>query len=438
MVRTRSRTLEVHLNLNVRGMKPSATVALNERSDRMRAEGREVFKLGLGQSPFPVPRQVVEELKVNAFQKKYLPVKGLRELRNAVADYHRRAEGIGCTGDDVLVGPGSKELMFLLQLVYYGDLVVPSPAWVSYAPQAKIVGRQIFWLHTKREDGWRLTTDLLEELCETDPGRPRIFILNYPSNPTGNTYTVEELKALARAARRFRVVVLSDEIYGELHHKDQHVSIARFYPEGTIISAGLSKWCGAGGWRLGTFMFPPSMAWLRDAMAAVASETFTATSGPIQYAGVRAFQGGMSLERYLWYSRRILSALGRWCARTLRGVGVEVARPQGAFYLFPDFDAYRDRLKERGITTSKELCERLLQETGVAMLPGSEFGRPETELTARIAYVDFDGSSALATAETLPRDKPLDEGFLRTYCACVLTAVERICEWLEKPPTSQA
>jgi aspartate aminotransferase len=434
MVRTRSRALDVHLNLNIRGMTPSATVDINERSDRMRAAGREVFKLGLGQSPFPVPRQVVEELKVNAFQKEYLPVKGLRELRNAVADYHRRAEGIGCTGDDVLVGPGSKELMFLLQLVYYGDLVVPSPAWVSYAPQAKIIGRQIFWLHTKSEKGWRLTADELEELCESDPERPRIFILNYPSNPTGFTYTVEELKALARAARRFRVVLLSDEIYGELHHKDQHVSIARFYPEGTIISAGLSKWCGAGGWRLGTFMFPPSMSWLRDAMAAVASETFTATSGPIQYAGVRAFQGGMSLERYLWYSRRILSALGRWCARTLRDVGVEVARPQGAFYLFPDFDAYRDRLKERGITSSRELCERLLKETGVAILPGSEFGRPQTELTARIAYVDFDGASALATAETLPRDKPLDEGFLRTYCGCVLTAVERMCEWLQEKP----
>ncbi len=114
MARARNRVLDVHLNLNVRGMKPSATVALNEHSDRLLAEGRKIFKLGLGQSPFPVPRPVVEELKTNAHQKQYLPVKGLRELRDSVAEYHRKAEGIACAGDDVLVGPGSKELMFLL------------------------------------------------------------------------------------------------------------------------------------------------------------------------------------------------------------------------------------------------------------------------------------------------------------------------------------
>jgi aspartate aminotransferase len=435
MSRTKPRTPDVHLNLNVRGMSPSATVASNDRSDALRAEGKEVYKLGLGQSPFPVPRPVVEELRANAHRKEYLPAKGLRELRNAVADYHRRAEGIGCTGDDVLIGPGSKQLMFLLQLVYYGDLVVPSPAWVSYAPQARIIGRNIFWLHTRREDGWRVTPDHLENLCACDPVRPRIVVLNYPSNPTGNTYTRDEIKELAAVARRHRVVLLSDEIYGELHHKDQHVSISRYYPEGTILSAGLSTWCGAGGWRLGTFMFPSSMSWLRDSMAAVASETFTSTCAPIQYAAVRAFQGGIRIERYLWSSRRILGALGRRCARRLREAGLHVDRPQGGFYLFPDFTPVADRLQARGITTSEDLCERLLQETGVAALPGSEFGRPAEELTMRLAYVDFDGSGALAAAEVLPKDQPLGEEFLRANCDCVLTAVDRICDWLDGGPT---
>ena len=434
MTRARNRVLDVHLNLNVRGMKPSATVALNELSDRLLAEGKKIFKLGLGQSPFPVPRSVVDELKANAHQKQYLPVKGLPELRDSVAEYHRKAEGIASGGDDVLVGPGSKELMFLLQLVYYGDLVVPSPSWVSYAPQAQIIGRKIEWIRTRQEDGWRVTPDQLLALGARDSDRPRIVILNYPSNPTGNTYTVEELKELARAARKLRVVLLSDEIYGELHHKDQHVSIARFYPEGTIISAGLSKWCGAGGWRLGTFTFPRSLSWLLDGMAAVASETFTSTCAPIQYAAVRAFQGGMELQRYLWYSRRILSALGRWSARTLRDAGVRADRPQGGFYLFPDFSPFADVLRARGITTSTELCARLLQETGVAILPGVEFGRPAEELTARLAYVDFDGARALAAVETLPRDKKLNGEFLLGYCECVLTAVNLICDWVHNGP----
>jgi len=434
MARAGKRILDVHLNLNVRGMAPSATVAINELSDELLAQGRKIFKLGLGQSPFPVPPSVVEELKANAHQKAYLPVKGLPELRNSVADYHRQAEGIACSGNEVLVGPGSKELMFLLQLVYYGDLVVPSPSWVSYAPQAQIIGRQIEWIRTRREDGWRVTPDQLLALGQRDSDRPRIVILNYPSNPTGNTYTVEELKELARAARKLRVVLLSDEIYGELHHKDQHVSIARFYPEGTIISAGLSKWCGAGGWRLGTFTFPRSMSWLLDSMAAVASETFTSTCAPIQYAAVRAFQGGIELERYLWYSRRILSALGRWSARTLRDAGIHVDRPQGGFYLFPDFSPFADALRARGITTSTELCARLLKETGVAILPGVEFGRPAEELTARLAYVDFDGSRALAAAETLPRDKPLNGEFLHGYCPCVLMAINLIADWVRNGP----
>ncbi|MFQ5700542.1 MAG: pyridoxal phosphate-dependent aminotransferase [Acidobacteriota bacterium] len=431
MARAKTRNPEVHLNLNIRGMGISSTVAINDRSDVLRQQGREIFKLGLGQSPFPVPRPVIEKLQANAHQKAYLPVRGLPELREAVADYHLRTQGIACSADDVLIGPGSKELMFLLQIVYYGDLVIPTPAWVSYAPQARIVGRQIRWLPTTRERGWKLTPGQFVELCAEDPDRPRIVVLNYPSNPTGGTYTHDELKALATVARKYRVVLLSDEIYGELHHKNQHVSIARFYPEGTIVSGGLSKWCGAGGWRLGTFTFPRSMSWLLEAMSSVASEAYTSTSAPIQYAAVRAFKGGIRIERYLWYSRRILGALGRWCAKRLNRAAVIVDKPTGAFYLFPDFSAHAERLRARGITTGAALCEQILEDTGVAFLPGSTFGRPAEELTARLAYVDFDGARALAGAEVLPRDEPLGENFLRTYCGCVLHAIEAICDWIE-------
>jgi len=288
--RGRASSPDVHLNLNVRGLGLSATLEINERSARLAREGRPVVRLGLGQSPFPVPDEVVEELRANAHRKDYLPVGGLRELQEAVARYHHRSQGIEVQGRDVLIGPGSKELMFILQLVHYGDLAIPTPSWVSYAPQAQIIGRRIRWLPTSPEHGHRLTPEALEALCAEDPGRPRVVILNYPGNPTGDTYPVDELKALARVARRHRVVLLSDEIYGELHHRGRHVSIARFYPEGTVVSSGLSKWCGAGGWRLGTFAFPPTLRWLQAAMAAVASETFTSTSAPIQHAAVRAFE----------------------------------------------------------------------------------------------------------------------------------------------------
>lgn len=420
----------VNLNLRVRGLKPSATLAINEKSNVLRRQGRKIYKLGLGQSPFPVVPAVVEALRNNAFQKDYLPVRGLAELREAVADYHCRRHDVPRCAEDVLVGPGSKELMFLLQLVYYGDLMIATPSWVSYAPQAQIIGRRVNWVPTRKSNGWRLTPEELDRLCRPDPERPRILVLNYPDNPTGITYSEAQLAELATVARRYRVILLSDEIYGELHHAGAHVSIGRYYPEGTIISSGLSKWCGAGGWRLGTFTFPAGLRWLLDAMAAVASETFTSTAAPIQHAAVRAFQGGSEIESYLFQARRILRALGGLCARKLQSAGGDALPPEGAFYLFPDFCSRAGKLRSRGIRTSEEFCNRLLEDTGVALLPGSDFGRPEEEFTARLAYVDFSGSHAMSSAAGIPPHRELDDHFLSRHCGKVLEAVDLIGDWL--------
>ena len=429
-VNGKNNKMQINLNLNVRGIPQSSTLRINEQSEELKKQGKHIYKLGLGQSPFPVPEPVVEELRVNAYQKDYLPVKGLKRLREAVADYHCRAQGVCYQWEDVLVGPGSKELMFLLQFVYYGDLVIPTPSWVSYAPQANIIGRHVRWLSTKCESNWKLTPDELYNVCKDDPDRPRIVILNYPANPSGTTYKTDELKELAKVARKYHVVLLSDEIYGELHHKGQHVSISRFYPEGTIISGGISKWCGAGGWRLGTFIFPESLRWLLDSMASVASETFTSTSAPIQYAAVRAFKGGMEIERYLWQSRRILRTLGKEFTNKLISAGADVPTPEGGFYLFPDFSKFKNKFESMGITTGREFCSKLLEDTGVAILPGSDFGRPQDEFTARIAYVDFDGSHALANAEQVPSEKSLNGNFLEMSCGRVVEAADKICSWL--------
>ncbi len=421
---------EKHLNLNVRGLPLSATLEINELSNSLIAAGKQVYKLGLGQSPFPVPQVVVDELKVNAHQKDYLPVRGLPALQQAVVNYFERTQGLAFLPQHVLVGPGSKELMFVLQLVYYGDLVIPTPSWVSYAPQAHIIGRHVRWVPTCAENKWLLTADELERVCADDPSKPRIVILNYPNNPTGYSYSVDQLKALAEVARKYRIIMLSDEIYGELQFDGGHHSIARHYPEGTIISSGMSKWCGAGGWRLGTFAAPQELEWLVKGMATVASETYTSTSAPIQYAAVRAFNGGVTIERYLWQSRRVLKALSERVYGAFNGLGLNMATLDGGFYAFPDFSPLRERLAARGIVSSPQLCTRMLEETGVAILPGTCFGRPEQELTARLAYVDFDGSRALAAAEQVPNDQQIGEEFLRRNCDKVMTALERMVDWL--------
>ena len=423
----------VSLNMNVRGLGQSATLAINDLSRKRQREGKDVFRLGLGQSPFPVPAPVVAALRDHAHEKDYLPSRGLRELQGAVADFHRRLDGVEISPQNVLIGPGSKELMFLLQLVYYGELMVPTPCWVSYTPQARIIGRQISLIHTKFEDRWRITAEQLRRHCEgeRDDFRPRILLLNYPGNPEGCTYEAAMLQEIAEVAREFQLLLLSDEIYGQLHHQGQHISVARYYPEGTIISSGLSKWCGAGGWRLGTFAFPNEFDWLADAIAAVASETFTSVSAPIQYAAVRAFKGGSAIERYLWHSRRILASLGNRIVGILKPAYIQVHDPAGGFYLFLDFSLLKDKFASRGIHDSTALCDRLLEDTGVAILPGAVFERPTEELTARLAYVDFDGAKALTASETIPLDHPLPEDFIDTWCHRVIKAAELIAEWVQ-------
>ncbi len=427
----KKKSIRVDLNLNIRDLKKSATLAINEQSQRLLQEGKTIYRLGFGQSPFPVPVPVVEQLKEHAHEKDYLAVTGLPQLREAIAESMRNAQGVKRSGEDVLIGPGSKELLFLLQLVYYGDLVIPTPSWVSYSPQAIIVGRRVNWVRTNPENDWRLLPAELEAICEKDPERPRILVLNYPTNPTGATYTVEKLKELAAVARRYKVILLSDEIYGELHHSGQHVSIARFYPEGTVVSSGLSKWCGAGGWRLGFFIFPPELRWLLNAMAIVASETFTSTSAPIQYASVSAFQSNPVIDRYLFNVRRILRIIGRSLHNRLESMHVYATKPQGGFYLFPSFHYFRDSLLKRGVHNSQELCSQLLEDTGVALLPSYDFGRPSDELTARLSYVDFDGEQALHCAETDYADKPLDLKFIQRCAPKLLEAMNKIEQWLK-------
>ncbi len=423
-----------YINPHLIGMEGSDTLVINERSKEMILKGKNIYRFGLGQSPFPVPEGVVEALRHNASQKDYLPVRGLPALREAVAEFHRRKDGIKARADCVIIGPGSKELVFLLQLVFNGEIIVVSPCWVSYMPQAKILGKEICIIHSTYGDKFQLTPKLFKEFLYKKDCRdkPALMILNYPGNPDGVSFSKKYLVEIAELARANNIFILSDEIYGQLHHKGKHISIGSFYPEGTIVSSGLSKWCGAGGWRLGTFTFPTNLKWLLEKMAVVASETYTSVSAPIQYAAVRAFRGGIAIEEYLWYVRKILSSVGNECAVLLNNAGIKAHKPVGGFYLFLDFSDFSSKLYNRGINTSKELCAILLEETGVAILPGSSFGRPEDEFSARLAYVDFDGANALASAKTIPLHEKLPDDFNEMHCPKVIEGVSKITAWINK------
>lgn len=414
------------MNKNIKNLIPSSTLRMNELSQQLEKAGQTIYKLGFGQSPFPVPTIMVRALQQHAAEKSYLPP----ELRASVANYYQRTQQLSCEAENILIAPGSKILLYAVQLAYDADLLLPAPSWVSYAPQAQIIGRKTHWLPTTEADGWRLSPAVLDAFCTHHSSR-KILVLNYPNNPVGNTYTAEHLKALAAVAQKHNVIVLSDEIYGELKHNGEHVSIAQFYPEGTIVTGGLSKWAGAGGWRFGTAVFPNALKELQKVVQTIASETYSSTASPIQYAAIEAYKEHPELETYRIHARRILTAIGTYIYQRLNDMGITTPKPEGGFYCFINFEQHRALLLSKGIKTSTELSEAALNEANVAMLPGVDFGRQPEELVFRIAYVDFDGEQALKAVNDSYPNKELDIAFIKKYAPKMVGAMDSLASWLK-------
>ena len=409
------------LQHNILGLKTSATLAINELSQKLIKEGKEVFKFGLGQSPFPVPDIIVKELQKNAHQKDYLNVSGLIGLREEVANYHSNKNQYKYNAESVIIGPGSKELIFQTQLVLNCDLLLPSPSWVSYEPQAQIINKKVHWIKATAETNWHLDPEELDKTCASLNSVNKLLILNSPNNPSGTTHG--NLKELANVAKKHNVIIIADEIYAELDFTGEYKSITHHYPEKTIVSSGLSKWCGAGGWRIGTLVFPDELSYIRDSVRTVASETFTAVSAPIQYAAIKAYSEDHS--EYLENSRLILKMIGDYIYKELSSVGVICQKPQGGFYMICDFSNVVNKTHE--INNDKTLCQKILNDIGFAMLPGSDFGMEEDKLLSRIAFVDFDGSKAL---KMISKEKPSSDNFLDLTCPKIAKGISLLKDWI--------
>ena len=409
------------LQNNIIGLKASATLAINELSQKLITEGKEVFKFGLGQSPFPVPDIIVKELQKNAHQKDYLNVSGLTELREEVANYHSNKNQYKYNAESIIIGPGSKELIFQTQLVLNCDLLLPSPSWVSYEPQAQIINKKVHWIKATAETNWHLDPEELDKTCASLNSVNKLLILNSPNNPSGTTHG--NLKELANVAKKHNVIIIADEIYAELDFTGEYKSITHHYPEKTIVSSGLSKWCGAGGWRIGTLVFPDELSYIRDSVRTVASETFTAVSAPIQYAAIKAYSEDHS--EYLENSRLILKMIGDYIYKELSSVGVICQKPQGGFYMICDFSDVVNKTHE--INNDKTLCQKILNDIGFAMLPGSDFGMEEDKLLSRIAFVDFDGSKAL---KMISKEKPSSDNFLDLTCPKIAKGISLLKDWI--------
>ena len=382
----------------VKNLEVSSTLRINEISKELESKGKEIFKFGFGQSPFKIPEDVIDELKNNAYQNKYLPMQGLPELREVVANYISSKKNYNYKAENILIGPGTKELMFLLQILFDGEVLLPTPSWVSYEPQAILGRNKVHWIETRRENNWFPTSNDIEKIILKNEKKNYLLLLNSPNNPSGQI--CENLDEISKIIKKYNILVLSDEIYSELYFTENYKSISNYCPENTIISTGLSKWCGAGGWRLGYFIIPNELTRLKNSLKVLASETFSSVSAPIQYAAIAAHQNDHT--NYINKSRKILKLVGEYVYNNLKSNKILINKPQGGFYLMPEF-------LDMKYKSSQEMCSSLLTDTGVVLLPGSDFGFSKDKLIARLSFTDFDGKEFM---DNLPEEQDLDNSLV--------------------------
>ena len=403
------------IKTKVKNLKTSSTLRINEISKELEAQGKEIFKFGFGQSPFKIPEDVVIELKKNSHQNIYLPVQGLYELRSSIAKYISKIKNYEYKAENIIIGPGTKELMFLLQILFDGEILLPSPSWVSYEPQSILAENKVHWIETRREQNWFPRAEDIEKII--DKNKNYLLFLNSPNNPSGQI--CKNLDEISKVVKKYNILVLSDEIYSELVFENNYKSISNFCPERTIISNGLSKWCGAGGWRLGHFVIPNELKELGNSLKVLASETFSSVSAPVQYAAIAAYTNDHN--NYINSSRNILKSIGEYVYENLKSNKVLLNKPQGGFYLMPEF-------LDKKFNSSSEMCDDLLKSTGVAILPGSEFGFPESKLVARLSFTDFDGEEFM---KNIPKNLKIDENLLNKFAPKIVEGTKRLKAWVE-------
>jgi len=409
--------MENLIKKNILNLVPSATLAINEKSKELAQTGKKIYNFGFGQSPFPVPEKIILALKENAEKKAYLPMQGLPELRTAIAKHLNNLTKNNFSKDDILVTPGSKEGMYVMHVAFKGEIILPTSSWVSYAPQANIANNKVHWINTSRENNWFPAAKDLEKKIKSIGKKNILLILNSPNNPSGAV--CKNFEEIAKVAKKYKIIIHSDEIYGQLSFCNKYESISSYYPEGTIISSSMSKWCGAGGWRLGFIAVPKNLRNFLSKMKVVGSETFSSVSSPIQYAAIEAYTG--NYNDYIVKTRNILNSIGRYVYNNLKSNNVLMNPPQGGFYLMPEF--LNSKFK-----TSAEMCDDILNNFGVALLPGSDFGFDKDRMFARLSFTDFNGELFL---NNINGSKNLDDAIIKKYAPNVVEGTNRLNKWVQ-------
>ena len=377
--------MEVKIAPRMSQIKPSPTLAITAKAKALKAQGVDVVGFGAGEPDFDTPEHI-KDAAIKAMKEgftKYTPVPGTDELRQAVADQLARDYGLEYAKEEIIISCGAKHSLYNIAMVLFkpGDeVIIPAPYWVTYPAQIYIAEATPVIVETLEENQFKLTP---EQLKEAITPQTRAILLNYPNNPTGTSYTKEELEKLAEVALKHDLWIISDEIYDKIVYDGfTHVPLATLSPElreRTLLVNGVSKTYSMTGWRIGW------VAGNKEVVAAMNKLQSQSTSNPTsiaQAAALAALQGPQECTQKMVaaFKERRDYIVGRLNAME----GVSCFNPMGAFYVFPSFAGlYGRHHGDRVINNSLDFADYLLNEYNVAIVPGVAFGEDKC---ARLSY----------------------------------------------------
>ena len=370
------------LSKRVLEMEESVTLASDARAKKLKAQGKDVLFLTLGQPDFHTPENI-QDAAVKAIREGqasfYTVASGLPELKAAVNTYFERYYGYSVASNEVTFATGAKFSLYTFFMAVINPLdevIIPTPYWVSYGDQVKMAEGIPVFVQAKEDNDFKVTVDQLE-LVRTD--KTKVLVLNSPSNPTGMIYTREELLAIGNWAVEHDILILADDIYGRLVYNGNEFvpisSLSEAIRKQTIVINGVSKAYAMTGWRIG---YAVGEAVIIAAMSKIAGQTTSNPSAVAQYAAVEALSGEQdTVESMRQAFEERLNTIYPLLAEV---PGFEVVKPQGAFYLFPNV---KKAMEMKGYTDVTEFTTAILEEAEVALVTGAGFGAPEN---VRLSY----------------------------------------------------
>lgn len=344
----------------------------------LRAEGADVLNLAFGECGVSAADVLVKTLSDAAGETHYGPVQGDSTLRAAVAGYFSR-RGLATRSSQVIVGPGSKALLYAMISATPGRVLLPTPSWVSYEPQARLANKSIRRLTAAHGRGGFPDLAELDATLSTgwDHGaQPDLVLITVPDNPTSTMCDPTDLKALVDLVRHRNALVVVDAIYHDLIYSVQARRWMDLIADDdlpAVVTTGLSKAFGCGGWRVGALRVPHSELGgaLMSRLTTVASEIWSAIPSPISRAATIAFSEPPEIRRRVDATRRVYEAMNVAAHRTLRELGVDCPAPTGGFYLYPSLVERSDALHAREISSDSDLVAALVtnRRIGLATRP---------------------------------------------------------------------